>query len=151
MTLDLAQAFASKFGSTRCKHLTGLPTSIRCTEREDDGQTVVGWRGTHTHTEQKVWATWTRGRETQQDSFTRYFDSERSWKLKIFSSSEQPQQLTADRLNSLCMSHARVQSNGKQKSMSADKSAVSTATHQGKQGQFLSKFWSLAPPGLSRP
>lgn len=63
----------------------------------------------------------------------------RQWeilKAKDFPSSEQPQQLIADRLSSLCVSHARVQSNGKQKSMSADKPAVSTATHQGKQGQF---------------
>lgn len=74
--------------------------------------------GGQTHTEQKVWATWTKGRERQRDSFTRCFDSERSWKLKIlkakdFPSSEQPQQLIAARQSSLCVSQAGVQSNGK--------------------------------------
>lgn len=66
---------------------------------------------------------------------------------KDIRSSGQPRQLTADRLSSLCVSHARVQSNGKWKSMSGDKPAMSTANPSGQTGSFLKQVqlhqWSV--------
>lgn len=142
MTLDLAQAFASKFGSACCKHLTGLPTSIRLIDGEGDGQAVLGWEGNRCMQKRICEKP---GREVgigrSRNPFTTQLCQIFWWwevsKANYIPSSHLSWQLIVDRLSSLCVSHASVQSNGKWKSMSGDEPAVSTANPSGQTGPFL--------------